>query len=351
MMQQAFHTNPIFRIVWPLFYGTVIYLLILLLNNNLSQLDESFFGQELYFCIAVSYLVFESNRFILNIDTKRQTDDQSAFRIISVIAINLLLTVLIVFIVVKIYFNVILGFSATSSFSTELSMFILIYAATGLIYNSLVISNQFLFKENQDLMKNERLLAENLELELLKFRNEVNPDLLYDSLESLISLIHKDLNEAEDYIDRLALVYRHILSNKNNELISISQEVLAANNIVYLLNEKHNHCIKIHSPPEEFPDFLVIPGAVINAIEATVRQTIITTIQPLEIYFDIENDGYLVIRHKLNNRLVDKKQDYISELQNAYAIYTEKPVVFVKAYGENYIKIPILQFEEEFTPS
>ncbi len=349
MKQQAFHTNPIFRMVWPMFYGAVIYLLILLLNNNLSQLDESFFGQELYFCIALSYLVFESNRFILLIDAKRKTDDQSAFRIISVIAINLLLTTLIVFVVVKIYFNAILGFSAVSSFSTELSMFILIYAATGLIYSSLVISNQFLFKENQNLMKNERMLAENLELELLKFRNEVNPDLLYDSLESLISLIHKDLNEAEDYIDRLALVYRHILSNKNNELIGISREMQAADNIVYLLNEKHNHYIKIHSLPDEVPDFLVIPGAVINAIEAIVRQTIITDIQPLEIYFDIQEDSYLVIRHKMNNRLVDKNQDYISELQNAYSIYTEKPVISVKAYGENYVKIPILQLEEEIT--
>lgn len=349
MNQKAFHNNPIFRIVWPLFYGAVIYLLILLLNNNLSQLNESFFGQELYFCIALSYLVFESNRFILKLDIKRKTDDQSAFRVISVIAVNLLLTSIIVFVVVRIYFNIILGFSAMSTFSTELSMFILIYAATGLIYNSLVISNQFLFKENQDLLQNERILAENLELELLKFRNEVNPDLLYDSLESLISLIHNNLNEAEDYIDRLALIYRHILSNRNNELINISQEMEAVKNIVYLLNEKYNHNIKIHSLPEEFPDFLVIPGAVINAIEAIIRQTIITTAQPLGIHFDFQEDDYLVIRHKLNNRLVNKKQDYISELQNAYSIYTEKPVVSVKAYGENYVKIPILHLEEELT--
>ena len=33
-----------------------------------------------------------------------------------------------------------------------------------------------------------------------------------------------------------------------------------------------------------------------------------------------------------------------SELQNAYSIYSAKPVVVVKAYGESFIKIPMLQF-------
>jgi len=347
-MKGAFFNNRVFRIVWPLLYGEVIYLLILLLNNDLGQLKESFFGQELYFCILLSYLIFEANRFVLIIDVKRKTDDQSAFRIVSVMVINLILTTFLIFTVVSVYFTVILGFSSINTFSTELATFILIYLATSLIYNGLVISNQYLFKENENLLQNERILAENLELELMKFKNDVNPELLYDSLESLISLIHKNSNEAEDHIDRLALVYRHILSNKNNEVISISQEMQAVKSIISLMNEKFNNCIQMNHPTEDkFPEFFVIPGAITNTIETVIRKTIITQVQPLDIYFDFEEEGYFIIRHKLNDRLSQVKSSNMQELQNAYSIFTEKPVVSVKAYGENYIKIPILHLEEE----
>ena len=49
MRRKSFHNNISFRLIWPLVFGSLMYLLILLLNNNLSTLDVSFFSQEIAF--------------------------------------------------------------------------------------------------------------------------------------------------------------------------------------------------------------------------------------------------------------------------------------------------------------
>ena len=64
-MNKLFIHNPLFRIISPLCSGILIYLLILLINNNVSQLKETFLGQELYVCIGLTYLIQEYSRLSL----------------------------------------------------------------------------------------------------------------------------------------------------------------------------------------------------------------------------------------------------------------------------------------------
>ena len=55
---------------------------------------------------------------------------------------------------------------------------------------------------------------------------------------------------------------------------------------------------------------------------------------------------YFVLRHKLNQKLRTEDDNTINDIQEAYSIFTEKPVITIKAYGENHIKIPILVLDE-----
>ncbi len=350
-MKKAFHNNIVFRISWPIIYGALIYLLILLLNNTLDDLSTSFFSQELLFTVVLTFVVFEFNR--LTILSASKYKGKSVFwKIFLIIFASIIVTGLFVTLLVFVYFKVFLNYGSINSFLLELNIFLFIYLSTSLVYSSIVVGNQYLFKENLDLIEHEKRLAENLELELIKFQNDVNPALFYDSLEALISLLHKDPFEAEDYIDRLALVYRHILSNKNAELTNINSELETSKNIVALLNEKHANQITLTSaiPQEQNSTILVIPGVITNIVESIIRNSIITPILPLEIFVEIESNDYFVIRHKLNERLQPEMENHINDIQRAYSIF-EKPIVAVRAYGEHFVKIPILQMEESLESS
>jgi len=62
-MKHYFFHNAIFRLVAPAIYGLLLYLLILLINNNVTQVNDLFITQELYVVIFLTYLSFEVSAF------------------------------------------------------------------------------------------------------------------------------------------------------------------------------------------------------------------------------------------------------------------------------------------------
>ena len=344
-MKRIFINNTLFRVLVPPFYGILVYLLILLINNNVSQISAIFTGQEVYVCIGLSYLLFETLRLNIRLTNSFLASQRDGISKIVIQSITgLLSSLVIISIAISAYFNYVLSFSITE---TQLIIFNVIYGVSSLLYNLLYFSNYYLYKQNLSRLENEKILTEMLEAELSQFKNEVNPKLLYDSLETLITLIHKNAEEAEDYIDHLSMVYRYILSHRKVELSNLQQELKAVNNIIYLLNYLYDNKITLKtSIPADKTDTPVVPGTLPGLVESVIRSTIINKYNPLLLELHIEDqDGYLVLQNKLNEKLIadQNKKNIFDSVQQSYSYYSEKPVVQVKAYNVNYIKIPILE--------
>ncbi len=69
-MKKIFINNAFFRILFPIVYGIIVYLLILLINNSIDTLNETFLTQEVYISIVLTYLVMESNRLLIKVTEK-----------------------------------------------------------------------------------------------------------------------------------------------------------------------------------------------------------------------------------------------------------------------------------------
>ena len=346
-MSRIFINNVLFRILWPPIFGMVVYFLILLINNSLFVLRENIFTEEVYISIGLSYLVFEVNRIWILLSNKFFDSSRWVVKILILIGGNTILTAMIVTLALSAYFKYVLGFS---TFSTELTYFNIIFLFTSWLYNLIYVSNIFLHLQNEERLDEESSLRESVEREFMVFQNDINPDLLYESLETLITLVHKEPVEAEDYIDRLSLAYRYILTNKQNELVDMEEDIQAAENLLTLLNVKHEENIKLQNHLSEFdPERQIIPGTIPGIIENIVKKSIINKSQPLGIEIEIEPDGYLTIKHHSNQRLLSNRFEtgIMEKLQNAYSYFSDKPVVMVEAFGESYIKIPTLELSPQ----
>jgi LytS/YehU family sensor histidine kinase len=241
----------------------------------------------------------------------------------------------------------VVGFSIAT---TQLLIFSVIYFITTLLYNLLYFSNYYLNLENTLKLTAEKHQREVLEAEIAEFKNDINPDLLYESLENTIGLIYHNKEQAEEYIDCLASTYRYTLTNRHKEFVPISAELQAAQNMIRLLSEKQNHQLKFDVDPEIMnEELMLIPGSLPVAIENLVRNTIISQHEPLVISFFMEDKDYLVLRSKLNDRLIlhEHSMNALIRLQKSYTLYCDKPMIQVKAYDENYIKFPVLKVAEE----
>ncbi len=337
--------NGFFRLLVPAIYGILVYLMILLINNDVSQLTALFSGQEVYVCIGLSYLMVESIRFTA-IGFEKIGRQTFGNKLIMQLLTSIVVVMIVTTLAISAYFKYVLNFGIAE---TQLYIFNGLYGVSSLLFNLLYFSNLYLHKQNIEKLNEEQLLTDLLEAELIKFKNEVNPNLLYDSLETLITLVHKNAEESEEYIDHLSAVYRYILSHRKTEFSTLKDEINAARHIVHLLNYQHNGKIELQANSlTNFENTPLVPGTLPDLIERAIRNTIINNFSPLTLNLEVaESDGYLILEYKLNDKLLPES-DYIFEnILKSYQFYTERPVVQIKAYDRQYVKIPLLEVVEE----
>jgi hypothetical protein len=345
-MKRYFIHNPLFRIVAPAVYGILIYLLILLINNNVTQVNEIVSSQEVYVCIVLTYLAFESMRLIIVLLNRSLKERQQNILVPIQLATTLIISVLLVQSSLSAYFKYFLGFSISA---TQLLIFGVVFGVTALLYNLLFYSNYFLQKENTLKLNAEKQQRDVLDMEMMEFKNDINPDLLYESLENLIALMYRDVEKAEDYIDSLASAYRYVLTNRHQELISVATEIEAAKTLIRLLNEKYFGQLKFESTLDENElKAMLIPGSLPIIIENMIRNTIISRFEPFVIRCYLEDD-YISIQARLNDKLIlhEASDIAISRLQKSYSLYSDLPLIRVKAYQENYVKLPVITVAQE----
>ena len=345
-MRPYFVHNILFRIVAPPVYGVIVYLLILLINNDVIRVNDLFSNEEVYVCVALTFISFESIRLAIVISDKLFQSHNQIVRFTAQFIGTSALSVFLVLATLSMYFKYVIGFSIST---TQLWTFASIYGATALLYNLLYFSNVYIQKENTLKLSIEKQNREVLELEMNEFTNDINPDLLYESLENLIGLMYRDVEKAEEYIDALASAYRYVLGNRHHELVPVSAELEAAKTLLQLMNERYHGLLKFESQlhAEEL-EALLIPGSLPVIIENMVRNTIITRFEPFVIRCYLE-DGFITVQAKLNEKLLTHPASDValSRLQKSYSLYSDEPLIRIKAYDENYVKLPVIRMSEE----
>ena len=344
-MKKYFIHHPVFRILSPLVYGVLVYLMILMINNAVDQVNDLFNSRELYVCIALTAITFETIRIIIVLLTRYHAGKSTSLHVSVQFSTTTLIAVGLVMISLSLYFQYVVGFGMTD---TQFFIFMGIYVVTALLYNLLYLSDYYLQKENTLKLQAEMQQKEILEMEMMEFQHDINPDLLYESMENLIGIMYRDVEKADDYIDALASAYRYVLTNRHHELISVQEEIDAAKNLVRLLNEKYFGQLRFEPNLDNNErELKLIPGSLPMLLESLIRNSIVTRFEPFVITCYIEDD-YMVLQSKLNDRLMPYPgSDMVfSRLQKSYALYTDLPLIKIKAYQENYIKLPVLQVEE-----
>jgi len=339
--------QPLFRLLVPPFYGLMMYILILLVNNSLYSLTESVFTSELLLCVVLAYLISEPIRLVIIIFEKRLGEElKKAGSLLAMISTNLLVGGAIVFGAGYLYFTEIEELIYFSTFQSTLLTLVVVYALSAIFYTIFFLSVYFLSVKNETELKKEDLKRENLEHQVEIFNNQINPDLLFQSLETLISLVHHNLDEAEDFVDRLAQFYRAILDNRKKELIPLNEELKSCKDLIFLFKARYPGQLDLNIVLENKANqVMVVPSALSMTLDCIINGSIISQYQPMNITVDCEGEvGYLVISHKENEKLSNSRyiKNCRKNLHEAYAYFTDQPVIEIKAYGDAFVKIPLI---------
>ncbi len=210
----------------------------------------------------------------------------------------------------------------------------------------IAVANGFLFFKNwkQSALNEEILKREKLAIEYEVLRNQVNPHFLFNSLTALTSLVHQDADKAEAFIRKFSDVYRYILENRAQEIVSLRQELLLIRNMAYLYHYRHGDNLKIVLELDLSDEKYILPMALQMLLENALKHNVISEEKPLKVRIFEEGDYVVAWNNlQLKNMMPDSNKVGLDNIRLRYSYLCEKPVFIEKTDQFFQVKIPILE--------
>ncbi|HUP11133.1 MAG TPA: histidine kinase, partial [Niastella sp.] len=149
------------------------------------------------------------------------------------------------------------------------------------------------------LIENEQLKKEYMQSQLLGLKSQMNPHFLFNSLNTLSSLINEDADKAEDFLNHMSKVYRYLLRNHEEQLVTVETELTFTRSYYYLLKARHADGLQVEINVDEESRRNFIPPLTLQMIiENTLNQNSVTKATPLHISI-VSDGGWLEVHNRV----------------------------------------------------
>ncbi len=347
-MKTKYINQSLYRIFAPLIAGLFVYMLILLVFDRLSEIINNFQSDELIFIISVNYILFETYRIWINFFEKTKHFESKPWLKMGLLFLgSFIITLSEVSICIWLYFNYYIGISSFESQLISLSIFFILI---GILFHLFYISITLLDKQSALLLKKEELNQKNIQYELEVFRNKINPDFLYNSLEGIISLIRtENVSQAEKHIDYLALFYRRILGNRYSEVISLEDEIKKIKHYIEIQNYAYagNLTLDWHLNSEA-KNIMIVPNTILQAINLIEQCQLVNSNTKLNIELK-DDETYVYFEFKSSARLKPNKRAEIllSSINHSISFYSNLKASYIENGETSQVQIPKVELEKQ----
>ncbi len=182
---------------------------------------------------------------------------------------------------------------------------------------------QMLFKQQGILVENETLKTESIKSRLDALSAQISPHFFFNSLNSLSGLIREKENEkALSYIHEISHIFRYILKESGQELVTLGDEIKFAQAYHYLLSIRFED--KLHftiDVKDAYLESRLLPALSIQPlIENIVKHNEISKAAPMKIHLHMPNSDTLVVENSYQPNGADSEHSGIglSNLENRY---------------------------------
>lgn len=185
--------------------------------------------------------------------------------------------------------------------------------------------------------------------ELLRFKyqllkDQVNPHFLFNSLNTLSSLISSNPEKADLFTHKLSDVYRYILFNESKNQVALSDEIDFVKNYFDLQKIRDEGKIFLEVNIENQERFLIVPVSLQALVENAVKHNSATPKQPLVIRIYKERDYVKVVNNiqKKTNMGISTKAG-LKNLQERIKLIQGREILIDETRDEFIVQIPIIE--------
>ncbi|OQY05198.1 MAG: hypothetical protein B6I20_01680 [Bacteroidetes bacterium 4572_117] len=296
--------------------------------------------------IIVSIIVYQGFYNInLALDKKTNWIDNTKKRFLQQLSIHLLFVIVIVYLIPFIVAYFVLENTFYIIHIELINISALMFFT--LTYNFIELGFFLLKNWRFSLAELERFKIENAEFKFETLRNQVNPHFLFNSLNTLSSLVHQNPDTASKYIRKLSTVYRYVLEQKEKELIKLKTELEFIKAYIYLYELRFANMLTFEIDiADKLNDSFIAPMTIQMLIENAIKHNIVSKKKQLVIKISSTGE-YLIVTNNLQKK---QKKEYSSELglnniKSRYAFVADKKMIIEETEERFTVKIPVIYQE------
>jgi two-component system LytT family sensor kinase len=193
--------------------------------------------------------------------------------------------------------------------------------------------------------KSIRLEKDNIEARYEALRAQINPHFLFNSLNSLTTMIEENRN-AVDYIQNLSELLRYMLKSGEKELVLLRDEITILQKYISLQQMRFPGTLDIKVVVDEkYYHFAVPPLALQMLVENSLKHNVISGDNPLKIEVLAERDSITVTNNLQKKEGVQSSGQGLKNLIGRYRFFTQRPVEIICTDKIFKVIIPLLQVE------
>jgi len=192
----------------------------------------------------------------------------------------------------------------------------------------------------------ENLKKENLQSQLEGLKGQVNPHFLFNSLNSLSSLINEDPAQAEKFLDEMSKVYRSLLRSIEDGLTTLESEMMFIQSYFHMLKTRYGEALEMESQIDEhYLNYQLPPLTLQMLVENAVKHNIIMKDSPLKILIMTTNSSKLIVSNNLQrkDKQVLSNKIGLANIVKKYRLM-KKEEINVRDDGKEFaVVIPLIQ--------
>lgn len=192
-----------------------------------------------------------------------------------------------------------------------------------------------------------KLTQAQLALQLQILKNQLSPHFLFNSLNTISSLIHQDAPAAEKFIRKLSLTYQYIIATQNKALVTLAEEVNFLQAYIFLLKARFEDALEVNiTLPVHVMHHKIPPLTLQLLLENAVKHNVISDEKPLQVNIYLDVNEWITVSNTMQENTHSNASFKIGleNIVKRYQFQTERKIEVIKSDTFT-VKLPLLTHE------
>ncbi|NSL87701.1 histidine kinase [Chitinophaga sp. Mgbs1] len=184
-----------------------------------------------------------------------------------------------------------------------------------------------------------------MQAQLQSLKLQLDPHFMFNNFSALSALIMEDKDVALSFLENLAKVYRYMITNLNNDIITLAEEEKIIRAFAYLIKIRHGDNVVIDIDiPASIAGRGVPPITLQLLIENAIKHNMATAARPLLIKIYEDDSGRLIVSNRIQRirHQIQSTKLGLENIRNRYRILSDQQPVIKEEDGMFIVVLPVL---------